>query len=85
MAKTTPTDPAKLTPTEALTAMRSAAGLSQSELARRLDVVPAVVQRAENGNHAPRLDTFARWSRVTGVPVVIVVSPDEVSASLIGV
>ncbi len=40
--------------------------ISQSELARRMDVSPNVVSRFESAQHSPRLDTLIAYARALG-------------------
>jgi transcriptional regulator with XRE-family HTH domain len=54
---------------KALRAARESAGLSQAELAAKLDVAPSTVAGWELGTHNPRLDKLAAISKVTGVEV----------------
>ena len=50
-----------------LTVARQYVGLTQSELAERLGVTTATVQRSESGQTKPRRTTFMAWSMATGV------------------
>jgi|GEM_PF-3551362 len=40
--------------------------VSQSELARRMDVAPNVVSRFESAQHSPRLDTIIAYAQALG-------------------
>ena len=40
--------------------------ISQSELARRMDVPPNVVSRFESAQHSPRLDTIIAYAQALG-------------------
>ena len=40
--------------------------ISQSELARRMDVQPNVVSRFESAQHSPRLDTLIAYAQALG-------------------
>ncbi len=54
---------------EAITALiraRTAQRVSQSELARRMNVAPNTVSRLESGEHSPRIDTLAAAARAMG-------------------
>ncbi len=46
---------------------RMHAGLNQGEMAERLGVTTATVQRAESGATKPRRTTYMAWSMATGV------------------
>lgn len=50
----------------ALIGARQRAGVSQSELARRMGVSPGVISRLESGEHSPRLDTIAEAAAALG-------------------
>jgi len=50
-----------------LTVAREYVGLTQGELAQRLGVTTATVQRNESGKTQPRRTTFMAWSMATGV------------------
>lgn len=50
-----------------LTVAREYVGLTQGELADRLGVTTATVQRAESGKTRPRRTTFMAWAMATGV------------------
>ena len=44
---------------------RTAAGLSQQELAERLDTTQSVIARLESGTHAPSVSTLRRVAEAT--------------------
>jgi ribosome-binding protein aMBF1 (putative translation factor) len=46
---------------------RRKAGLSQSEVARRMDVPPSAIVRLESGAHSPTLTTLSRYAAAIGV------------------
>lgn len=46
---------------------RKNAGLSQSEVARRMDVPQSAVVRLESGAHSPTLTTLSRYAAAVGV------------------
>ena len=56
-----------LTEAQRLMIAREYVGLNQGELADRLGVGTATVQRAESGKTKPRRTTFMAWSMATGV------------------
>ncbi|SKO51966.1 transcriptional regulator, y4mF family [Mycobacteroides abscessus subsp. bolletii] len=56
-----------LTEAQRLMIAREYVGLNQGELAERLGVGTATVQRAESGKTKPRRTTFMAWSMATGV------------------
>lgn len=45
---------------------REAAGISQSELARRMGKTQSVIARLESGEHSPKLETMADAARALG-------------------
>jgi transcriptional regulator with XRE-family HTH domain len=53
---------------ERLKAFRLAAGLTQSELARKASVVPSMIHKYELKGHRPRPSALARLARALGVP-----------------
>src|SRR5688572_26351851 len=55
---------------------REAAGLTQAELARRLDVTQPVVARLERAGANPRLATLERVVAATGRTLEISLAPD---------
>lgn len=73
-----------MTPAEALSTMRESAGLSQSELARRLDTAPSAVSRSERPESTPTITTLARVARETARSVVILIDAQgDVSATVL--
>lgn len=54
---------------EALVAVRRAAGLTRSEMARRAQLDPSQLWRIETGRATPREDTAIRLARAVGVPL----------------
>jgi ribosome-binding protein aMBF1 (putative translation factor) len=46
---------------------RKKAGLTQSEVARRMDVPQSAVVRLESGTHSPTLSTLSRYAAAIGV------------------
>lgn len=46
---------------------RKKVGLSQTEVARRMDVPPSAVARLESGAHSPTLSTLSRYAAAIGV------------------
>jgi ribosome-binding protein aMBF1 (putative translation factor) len=52
---------------EALIAARSRAGLSQTEVARRMGLPQSAIVRLEGGTHSPTLSTLARYASAIGV------------------
>lgn len=53
-------------------ACRERAGLSQEELAHRLDCDPSRISRMESGKQAVYLETAVDWVRETGTAEVMV-------------
>jgi transcriptional regulator with XRE-family HTH domain len=49
--------------------MRTSAGLTQTELARRIGTTQSSIARIEGGGSLPTIDMLARLARATGVPV----------------
>lgn len=45
--------------------------ISQSEVARRMDVPPNVVSRLESAQHSPRLDTMIAYAKALGLELDI--------------
>lgn len=62
---------------------RAQAGLSQSELARRLGSTQPAVSRWERGEDEPRLTTLIRLLRACDLALVMSVEPVEVDRSQI--
>jgi transcriptional regulator with XRE-family HTH domain len=50
---------------------RAREDVSQTELARRMNVRPNVISRLESGLHSPRLDTIAEYARALGYDLEI--------------
>jgi ribosome-binding protein aMBF1 (putative translation factor) len=50
---------------------RKKAGLSQSEVARRMDVPQSAVVRLESGAHSPTLTTLTRFAAAIGVKLEV--------------
>ena len=50
---------------------RTAAGLSQTELARRMGTSQAAISQIEGGGQVPTVATLARVARATGQPLQI--------------
>jgi transcriptional regulator with XRE-family HTH domain len=55
---------------------RESVGLSQAELARRIETTQSAVARLESGRSNPRLDTLDRAIAATGQRLAITVEPD---------
>lgn len=49
-----------------LAALRQRSGLSQSDLARKMDISPAAVSQAERASHPLRENTFAEYTKALG-------------------
>jgi transcriptional regulator with XRE-family HTH domain len=56
---------------ELVYAMRTRAGLTQTELARRMGTTQSSIARMEGGGSLPTIDMLARLARATGVRVRI--------------
>jgi len=54
---------------ELVYAMRTRAGLTQVELARRMGTTQSSIARIEGGGTVPTIEMFARLARATGIPV----------------
>lgn len=61
----------------ALIEARARAGLSQSELARRMDTTQSVVARMESGRHLPSTRSLQRYARAVGAKLNIALTPAE--------
>ena len=59
----------------ALIEARKRAGLSQSELARRMETSQSYIARLESGRVAPSATALARFARATGTRLKIVFEP----------
>lgn len=55
----------------ALTSLRTQAGVTQREMARRLETSQAYIARVENGHRVPTVKTICRWSGAVGKRVKI--------------
>ncbi|MDR1077244.1 MAG: helix-turn-helix domain-containing protein [Propionibacteriaceae bacterium] len=60
---------------DALYQARTAAGLSQSELARRAGTTQAQISLIENAGRTPRVDTLRRIAEALGMSLVISFRP----------
>jgi transcriptional regulator with XRE-family HTH domain len=58
-----------------LRALRTAAGLTQAELARRTGIHRPNIARVEAGRHTPSIETLARLAAAIGVPTGRVLDP----------
>lgn len=56
---------------EALVRARMAAGLTQSELARRLGTTQSAIARLEGGRVSPSFATLRRYAEATGTRLVV--------------
>jgi ribosome-binding protein aMBF1 (putative translation factor) len=56
---------------ELVYAVRTRAGLTQTELARRMGTTQSSIARIESGGSLPTVDLLARLSRATGTPIQI--------------
>lgn len=56
-----------LTDGQRLMLARTYVGLTQGQIAERLGVTTATVQRSESGQTKPRRTTFMAWSMATGI------------------
>src|SRR5215470_1476910 len=55
---------------------RTAAGLTQAELAQRIGTTQSAVSRLESGRLLPTLAVLERVATATGRPITIVLGPD---------
>lgn len=62
---------------EELMKARSKSGLSQTEIARRMNTPPSVVSRLEAGSHRASLATLRSYARATGHRLKISLEPDQ--------
>lgn len=62
-------------PCISLKACRANAGLSQRELAEKLDVSPTTVISWENGTTVPNYNTVQKISDLSGVPLQLIFLP----------
>ena len=60
---------------EALVQARSAASLTQSELARRLGTTQSAIARLEGGRVSPSFATLRRYAEATGMRLVVGLAP----------
>jgi transcriptional regulator with XRE-family HTH domain len=51
--------------------VRVAAGLSQQELARKMDTTQSAVARLESGHHPPSMSTLKKLAKATGTKLSI--------------
>jgi len=58
---------------ELVYAVRTRAGLTQTELARRMGTTQSSIARVEGGGSLPTVDMLARLSRATGIPLRLTV------------
>lgn len=56
---------------------RTAAGLSQQELAERLQTTQSAIARLESGSHAPSVSTLKRVAQATHSKLRIELVPDD--------
>lgn len=61
----------------ALIKARTDAGLTQEELARRMDTTQSVIARMESGRVKPSTRTLQRFARATGMRMRITFVPDD--------
>lgn len=61
----------------ALIKARTDAGLTQEELARRMNITQSVIARLESGRVKPSSTTLQRFARATGMRVKITFEPDD--------
>jgi transcriptional regulator with XRE-family HTH domain len=61
----------------ALIKARSDAGLTQEEVARRMNTTQSVVARMESGHVKPSSRTLQRFARATGMRMKITFEPDN--------
>lgn len=64
---------------------RLSAGITQTELAKRLNTTPQNISQYETGKRIPKLSTLEKLSEAIGIPLVskIIHDPDIYSASII--
>jgi ribosome-binding protein aMBF1 (putative translation factor) len=58
--------------------LRSAAGLTQTELARRMGTTQSAIARVESGGSTPTLDLLDRVGRAVGAEITLTVSGEAV-------
>jgi transcriptional regulator with XRE-family HTH domain len=61
----------------ALIKARTDAGLTQEELAQRMNTTQSVIARLESGRVKPSSTTLQRFARATGMRVKITFEPDD--------
>ena len=61
----------------ALIKARTDAGLTQEELARRMDTTQSVIARMESGRVNPSSRTLQKFARATGMRMKITFVPDD--------
>lgn len=59
---------------EMIEELRSAAGLSQRKLARRLDVDPSYLSRLERGERDPSIAFLRKFARETSAPIGLLIA-----------
>ena len=64
--------------TEALIEARSRAGLTQQEVAQRMQTTQAVIARMESGGSRPSTRTLERYAKATGSRLRITFEPEPV-------
>ena len=62
---------------EALVSARTAANLTQAELARRLGITHSAVARLEGGRVSPSLATLRRYAEATGTRLTVGLIPAD--------
>ena len=65
----------KFTLIEALVRARSAANLTQGELARRLGTTQSAIARLEDGRVSPSISTLRRYAEATGTRLTVGLVP----------
>jgi transcriptional regulator with XRE-family HTH domain len=58
-----------------LTRVRVSAGLTQAQLAKRMNAKQAAIARVESGRHLPNLDTLRGYAAATGQRLVVGFKP----------
>ena len=69
---------------EALVRARSAANLTQAELARRLGTTQSAIARLEGGRVSPSFSTLRRYAEATGTRLTIGLTPAPRAAGRTG-
>lgn len=62
---------------EALISARARAGLSQEQLAERMQTTQSVIARMESGRHMPSTRSLQRYARAVGARLDIALTPAE--------